>query len=149
MPGRPREYGAFAFTHKMSRKAYVQCEPFFRAYFREPLKDEDEPVIAALLPDGLLPFINAPIGNLAGTLAIQEKLLDRSMVYAFLDCSEGISRDPLIDLTHRQTLYARMVRSQGVDKTVELAKICPHRKDPDQMTVVVSAFYALPKAELS
>lgn len=141
--GRARRYNTFALISRVSRETYDRCESSFRAYFGESFKDEGEMVVPGLLPRELFPFINAPIGNLADTLATHKQTGDPHSVYTVLCSSRSNSSNPMLDIRTDQTLYARMEKVHGAHTTVELAKVCPHRTNPDMMTLVLAGFYAL------
>lgn len=136
-------YRAVALTFVTSRAAYLRAEHLFLEYFDGPIKREGEAVrVPEIVPAQLVPFVNAPLGHLLGTLAIKKGYSSEAILTTLVD-TEGGSQHPLLDLTMSQTLYAKTQTRAGAIKTVELAKICPHASNPTQATVVLTGFYAL------
>jgi hypothetical protein len=134
-------YTAVAYTMLMTRAEQLDKHPLFVDYFGLALKGEGEPVIIPTnVPEELVAFLNIPVGNLFGTLAINVTGTSPDHVYRALAQTEGGSLNPLVDITNRQTLYAKVEREGDTITKVELAKICPH-DDPMQMTVVLAGFY--------
>ena len=136
-------YRAVALTFVTHLDTYLDNKQSFLGYFGQPVKRDGEPVrVPDIVPVRIIPFINAPLGNLFGTVAIKNGY-SAEIVHKPLIAREGGSLNPFVDLTTRQTLYAKINLSAGCIQTVELAKICPH-SDPTQMTVVLTGFYVLP-----
>lgn len=143
--GQINGHRAVALTFVARRGTYLRNKHFFLEYFGAPLKGEGEPVrVPEIVPANLVPFINVPLGRLLGTLSIRMGASSPEDMYRSLVAIEGGSRNPLVDLTNPQTLYAKTEGLAGRLQTVELAKVCPHQSNSTQMTVVLAGFYALP-----
>jgi len=134
---------AVAFTFVTNRGAYLRNESLFLEYFGAPIKREGAQVhVPETIPVHLIPFINAPLGRLIGTVAAIKQSIPPKEIYEALVATFGGCRKPLVDLTNPQTLYAK--EKKGYSATVELAKVCPHQSTPMRTTIVLAGFYALP-----